>query len=123
VRRNIIENFRKAHGNKPVNLIKRVHLKEIIGAKAEDKQGKKTPHAANNLLKVLRLLLGYAVSIDMIDSNPALAVGKFKGLGGEGLHTWSENEITQFETRHPIGTRPRLAMALMRLHRPSLALR
>ena len=31
------------------------HLKDMIGAKADK------PHAANNLLKVLRVLLGYAV--------------------------------------------------------------
>jgi integrase len=67
-------------------------------------------HAA--VLKVLRVLLGYAVSIDMIDSNPAISVKKYKG-GGEGFHSWSEAEIVQFEERHPIGSRARLAMALL----------
>jgi integrase len=105
-RRNIIENFRKAHGNKPVNRLGRAHLKDIIGAKSD------TPHAANNLLKVIRVLLGHAISIDMIDSNPAIGVGKYKTSGG-GFHTWTEAEISRFEQRHPIGTRPRLAMALM----------
>jgi hypothetical protein len=29
-----------------------------------------------------------------------------------GFHRWTEAEVSQFEARHPIGTRPRLALAL-----------
>ena len=29
----------------------------------------------------------------------------------DGYHTWTEDEIVQFEQRHPIGTKARLAMA------------
>src|SRR3546814_7190772 len=38
-----------------------------------------------------------------------------RGLKGssEGFHTWTEEEIAQFEAYHPIGTNARLAMALM----------
>ena len=106
MRRNIIENFREPHGDKPVKGLGRAHLMQIIGSKAN------TPHAANNLLKVLRVLLGYAVSIDMIDSNPAIGVKKYRA-SGDGFHSWSEAEIAQFEQRHAIGTRARLAMSLL----------
>jgi integrase len=106
MRRNIIENFRAVHGDKPLKGLGRAHLTALIGAKAN------TPHAANNLLKVLRVLLGYAVSIDMIDSNPAIGVKKYKG-GGDGFHSWTEDEIARFEERHPIGTRARLAFSLL----------
>lgn len=106
MRRNIIESFRSDHGGKPLKGLGRVHLKHIVGAKSN------TPHAANNLLKVLRVLLGYAVSIDMIDSNPAIGVKKYKA-SGDGFHSWSEAEIVRFEERHPIGTRARMAMALL----------
>ncbi len=106
MRRNIIEHFRNAHGDKPVKGLGRAHLKHLIGAKAD------TPHAANNLLKVLRVLLGYAVSIDMIDSNPAIGVKKYKA-SGDGFHSWSEDEIARFEERHPVGSRARLAFALL----------
>ena len=75
MRRNIIENFRNARGDKPVKLLGRRHIKDIIGARSDK------PHAANNLLKVLRVLLGYAVSIDMADSNPAIGVKKDKASG------------------------------------------
>jgi integrase len=106
VRRNIIERFRLAHGDKPVRGLGRRHISEIIGAKAN------TPEAANNLLKVLRVLLSYAVAQDMVGSNPATAVKRYRSRG-DGLHTWSESEIAQFQVRHPIGTRPGLALALL----------
>ena len=56
----------------------------------------KTPHAANNLLKVLRHLLECAVDLNLIDVNPALGVKKFK-IAGDGIHTWTEDEVAQFE--------------------------
>ncbi len=84
----------------------RRHIKEIIGAKAD------TPEAANNLLKLLRVLLDYALDQDMIDSNPAKSVKGYRSRG-EGIHTWSEAEIAQFEAYHAIGTKPRLALALL----------
>src|SRR5262249_26962892 len=31
----------------------------------------------------------------------------------DGFHTWTENEITRFEERHPIGTKARLAFNLL----------
>jgi len=105
VRKNIIERFRREHGNKPVARLERKHVKEIIGAKSE------TPQAANHLLKVVRLLLNYAVEIGMIARNPALGVKGYASRG-EGFHTWSEAEVAQFEAAYPIGTKERLAFAL-----------
>ena len=77
VRRNIIERFRAEHGRKPINRLGRAHIKDIIGAKAD------TPEAANNLLKVLRLLLAYALDQGMIDTNPAVGLRGYKA--GRGL--------------------------------------
>jgi integrase len=106
MRRNIIERFRNEHGDKPISRLGRAHIKDIIGAKAN------TPEAANNLLKVLRVLLSYAVSIDMIGSNPAISVKRYRSEG-EGFYTWTEADIAQFQSRHPIGTRAGLALALL----------
>jgi integrase len=33
--------------------------------------------------------------------------------GGRGLHTWTEEEIAVFEAHHPVGSRARLAFALL----------
>jgi integrase len=106
MRRNIIERFRNDHGDKPITRLGRVHIKDIIGAKAD------TPEAANNLLKVLRVILSYAVSLDMIPNNPAMSVQRYRSRG-EGFHTWSEPEISQFQAKHPLGTRAGLALALL----------
>src|SRR5262245_53479748 len=42
-RRYTIEAFRKEHGDKPVKLLRREHIKDIIGSKAD------TPQAGNDL--------------------------------------------------------------------------
>ena len=106
VRRRIIEHFRHAYGDLPVNRLTRAHARDIIGAKVN------TPHAANGLLKVLRILHEYAVNIEMIEHNPFIGVKRYKGKGG-GFPIWTEPEISQFEQHYPIGTRARLALALL----------
>src|SRR5262249_11394242 len=106
VRRNIIEAFRREHGDKPLARLERNNVKDLIGAKAD------TPEAANNLLKTLRLMLNYAVDVGMLASNPAIGVKRFKSRS-EGFHTWSESEVEQFEAAYPIGTQERLALALL----------
>ena len=105
-RRQILERFRSEHGDKPVAQLGRKHINSIVGAKAD------TPEGANHLLRALRVLLNHAVSIDMIQINPSLGVKKYKAKG-DGYHTWTEGEIKQFEAHHPIGSRARLALALL----------
>src|SRR3546814_20964989 len=70
------------------------------------------PQAANSLLKRLKTLLNFAADIDMIQHNPLLGMRGLK-VSSEGFHTWTEEEIAQLEAYHPIGTKARLAMALM----------
>jgi integrase len=105
-RRSIIESFRRQHGTKPVARLTRAHVKDIIGAKAD------TPEAANSLLKVLRVILQYAVEDGMIANNPAVGVKRYRSRG-EGIHTWTEDEIAQFQAQHPLDTRAGLAHALL----------
>ncbi|MFI5410157.1 tyrosine-type recombinase/integrase [Kaistia sp. UC242_56] len=104
--RGIIERFREKHGDKRVALIERQHIKAIIGAMAE------TPSAANNLLDRLKSLMTLALDIGLRKDDPTIRVRGFR-ISGDGFHTWTEDEIQQFEDRHPIGTQPRLALALM----------
>jgi integrase len=105
-RRGIIESFRQLHGDKPVAKLQRQHVEGIIAEKYA------TPSAANNLLKVLKVLLNHAVSVDMIAANPAVSIKRFK-IRGDGYPPWSEKEIAQFEAHHPIGSKARLAFALL----------
>jgi len=107
VRRNIIESeIRSKHGDKPVPRLERKHINDIIGAKSE------TPQAGNNLLMVLKLLLHYAVEIGMIKSNPALGA-KGYARRDEGFPVWTEADVAQFEAFYPIGTKERIALALL----------
>lgn len=71
-----------------------------------------TPANSKNRLAALRALFVWAVEEDEVESNPVIGVKPIKWLA-KGFHPWSEEEIAQYEKHHPIGTRPRLAMALM----------
>ncbi len=71
-----------------------------------------TPGAANNRRKYLSSMFGWAVEHDLLRINPAREVRKVR-YATTGFHTWTVEEVKQFEERHPIGTKPRLALALL----------
>jgi hypothetical protein len=48
----------------------------------------------------------------VIQHNPAIGIKKYRSKG-EGVHTWAEDEIQQYEAWHPIGSKARLALALL----------
>jgi integrase len=48
----------------------------------------------------------------MIDHNPVGETETIKATT-DGYHTWTEAEIDQFVSRHPLGTKPYLALMLM----------
>ena len=117
MRRGILESFRRQHGDKRVAHLQREHVVAIINEKAA------TPHAANNLRKIVRHLLEHAVEIRMIAHNPALRTKRFK-VGG-GFHTWTDEEIALYRAHWPLGTQQRLAMELalgLTVRRSDLAL-
>ena len=104
--RGIIESFRAEHGDKRVALLQREHIARLISKKAA------TPAAANNLLRMLRTLMQFAVNEGIRGDDPTTGVKPVKGRF-EGFHTWTEDEIATYEAKHPIGTRARLALGLL----------
>jgi integrase len=46
-------------------------------------------------------------------ANPVEEAGRIKAPKTGGYHTWSEAEIGQYQARHPLGTRARLALEIM----------
>lgn len=70
------------------------------------------PGAANNRKKHLSALFGWAVKARHIASNPARDAERV-GYATSGFHTWTVAEVRQFEVRHPIGSKARLALALL----------
>ncbi|AXV16463.1 integrase [Neorhizobium sp. SOG26] len=73
-----------------------------------------TPEAANSRIKALRAVLSWACKpdVELMPNNPARDVAYFP-QHGDGFHSWTEEEIAAFEAAHPIGTKARLALALM----------
>jgi integrase len=104
--RGILEGFRSEHGDKRIALLDRKHIERLISKKAE------APSAANNLLRMLRVLRQFAIADGMRRDDPTAGVKGIK-IRTSGFHSWSEDEIGAFEARHPIGTRARLALALL----------
>jgi integrase len=104
--RNILEAFRERHGAKRIALLEKRHIMAMIG----EKSGK--PAAQRNLLRVLRVLLAFAVDQGLRADNSALGI-KLKITKTVGFHSWTEDELRQFEQRHPIGSKARLAFALL----------
>ena len=49
---------------------------------------------------------------DLIKSNPARDLDWLENAS-EGFHTWTDDEIRQFEAYHPIGSKARLALCLL----------
>lgn len=105
-RRAILEAFRRVNGDQLVATLTREKVRQVMANRAS------TPHAANNLLKVLRLLMRFAILEGWRNDDPTLGVRSIK-TRSDGFHTWTEAEIAAFEAAHQIGTRPRLALALL----------
>jgi integrase len=114
-RRNILENFRNAHGDLPVYrtvgdkrvmLLTREHMQRVVNKKSA------TPFAQRNFLNTLRAMFQWAMKEGRIPDDPTLGVTREK-VKTSGYLTWSEAHIERFETKHPIGSKARLAFALL----------
>jgi integrase len=71
-----------------------------------------TPFAAKTFLKALRGLFRWAVENSFIERDPTEGV-RIPLPRTDGFHSWTEDEIAQFEARWPIGTRERLALTIL----------
>jgi integrase len=54
----------------------------------------------------------HAIDVGLRSDDPTRDVKAIR-VKSDGYHSWMEEEIAQFEARHPIGSRPRLALALL----------
>lgn len=90
----------------PLPQITAAKLKALRDAKAE------FPGAANKRLQYLSAMFAWAIEDGKMQKNPARDVRKLK-YATDGFHPWTVSELAQFENRHPIGTKARLALALL----------
>lgn len=91
----------------PVDKMTPQHVRVLRDRK--EREGKAT--AANKRVKVIRAVFVWAMEERGSASNPARDVKLIK-LRSDGYHSWTPAEVAQFEDRHPIGTKPRLAFGL-----------
>jgi integrase len=99
----VIERFLGEHGHRLVREMRREDVKKIMAQKVA------TPGGANDLLKKIRALMKFAIDAELRTDDPTLRIKLYPE--GE-IHTWTDDEISQFEARWPIGTRERMAFAL-----------
>jgi integrase len=104
--RRIIERLCKDHGDKRAAELRRGHVVNLVAARAEQ------PGAANGLRMALRVMMKHAIEIGLRADDPTREVRAIR-IRTEGHHSWTDEEIAQFERCHPIGSRARLAQALL----------
>ena len=70
------------------------------------------PGAADNRVRALRRLFKWAQRNEHVSMNPARDVEYVAGKS-DGWHSWTPEELDQFEKRHAEGSKARLALALL----------
>lgn len=111
-RRTLLDAFRAesgdgrvARGELPIAPLTAPLLQRILNRYGANRQ--------RNMLKALRSLMAFALDAQMIEHDPTQGIRLAKVKKSGGFHTWTEEEIAQFEAHHPVGSMQRLAFALM----------
>lgn len=73
------------------------------------------PEAANARLKALRQIYKHALEygVEGVSHDPTRDVSYLRPRNPDGFYAWSKQELAQFERHHSVGTKARLALALM----------
>jgi integrase len=115
MRRNIIETMLRekvrpesadTYADMPLRAITSKALKVLRDRKAG------LPEALNQRVKALQHLFGWAHETEQLAANPARDIKKIRHKSA-GHHVWTVAEVERFEERFPVGTRARLALALL----------
>lgn len=102
---NILDRFCAKNGERDIRSITTAKIDKKLAEMVE------TPAAANNLRKCLSRLFRQAIKMNLMKVNPAEFTDSY--AGGQGFHTWTEDELAQFDAKWPVGTRERLAKDLL----------
>jgi hypothetical protein len=100
MRRGILERFRAAYGDRPFALLPPEWIEALLDAKP--------PHAARSWLVTLRSLCQFAAKRGYVRTDPTRDI-KLRAVKGDGYHTWTEDEIAQFEAHHKAAPCARIA--------------
>src|SRR5262249_12536770 len=104
VRKAVLEAFRREHGDKLIAAMPKKFIRALLDGM--------TPSAARNWFKAIRALVRHCIDdLELLKDDPTLGI-RLRSIKTDGHHSWTEEEIAQFERFHPIGSRERLALAL-----------
>ena len=105
LRRQLLERFRNAHGEKRLVMMGARHVAQLLGSLR--------PYPQRNMLKALRGLMAFAITERLIDVDPTGGYKPTRIKDTGGFIPWTDIDIAKFEATHPIGSRARLALALL----------
>jgi enterobacteria phage integrase len=100
-----LETIRVDHGHRSVAGLTKERIKTFILDPLVDRPG-----AALDTLKKLRILIRYAIEKEWLAGDPSVGIKRPKG---NEIRAWTDAELAAFERRWPIGTKQRVAYALM----------
>ncbi|KQS48246.1 MULTISPECIES: tyrosine-type recombinase/integrase [unclassified Sphingomonas] len=108
VYRGVLERLRTKFGDDPIRMFDSERLARLMTLMRD------RPHAAAGLRKLFAQLFVIARRAKLVphgfdpvrDTKPPKAVS-------DGYHRWTEDELEAFEAKHPLGTKPRLAFAML----------
>jgi integrase len=106
-RRRMLTEFSEAYGDRRAERPRKFVVTAMDKWKAAH-----GPHGANNRLKALRGMYGWAVHQELVDRDSTREVKPFSPPS-EGWHTWTTAEIRKFMAHWPLGSAPRVAMTVM----------
>jgi integrase len=101
----VLDPVSRKHGHRPASNLPRSFATSMIEA-----IGEKRPGMANLTQAVMRRLMAYAVRAGVRPDNPFAGMTKYKG---GTHHTWTDAELAAYEKKWSLGTRERLAYALL----------
>lgn len=101
-RENIMLHVLKASGAEPYKAIRKSHI--VAGA---DRRAA-TPAQARNFLDAMRGLFRWAKSRDYVQQDPTEDVQNPARRKGAGFVPWTEDDVTAYQKKWPIGTRQRV---------------
>lgn len=105
-RDNIFYNVEKTGGRAAFTDVTALVIQEGMDRRRE------TPAQALSFLKAMRGLFRWAAKMEHVPVDPTAAI-KAAEPKSAGFHTWTDAEVERFEARWPLGTRERVALAVL----------
>jgi len=106
LRRGVLEKLRNEFGDAPLKKLTREHVQALLRRQS-------SPNVQRNWKLALNGFLKFAVSENLIATNPADGVVRAKALPSDGYTAWTEDDVDKFRAYWQLGTRQRLALEIM----------